>query len=83
VFGALGIIDVTYHLGLDAGRLARIWAEGLGTDKATADAIIAASAIATSADLVTLNTRQFSRLREPGLKLLLIDQRAADWTDGL
>jgi predicted nucleic acid-binding protein len=79
VLETLGIIDVTYDLALEAGRIARDWAGVLGSDKATPDAIIAASAVATSATLVTLNTRQFSRLNVPGLRLLLIDQQARDW----
>jgi predicted nucleic acid-binding protein len=49
------------------------------TDRATADALIAGTAYAQNATLVTLNTRQVSRLRIPGLNLLVIDQQAADW----
>jgi predicted nucleic acid-binding protein len=41
--------------------------------------LIAGTAYAHRATLVTLNTRQFSGLRIPGLNLLLIDQQATDW----
>jgi predicted nucleic acid-binding protein len=55
------------------------WRSVFSTDKAVPDAIICASAIATSATLVTLNTRQFSKLNVPGLRVLLIDQQSRDW----
>jgi tRNA(fMet)-specific endonuclease VapC len=48
-------------------------------DRAALDAVIAGTALANGLTLVTLNTRQFSRLRVPGLRLLLIDQQVRDW----
>jgi predicted nucleic acid-binding protein len=48
-------------------------------DRAALDALIAGTALANGLTLVTLNTRQFSRLNVPGLRLLLIDQQARDW----
>jgi predicted nucleic acid-binding protein len=73
------VVDMDYAVAEGAAKLLRGWPGVFSTDKAVPDAIIAASAIATSSTLVTLNTRQFSRLNVPGLRLLLIDQQAPDW----
>jgi predicted nucleic acid-binding protein len=78
-FGQPDIVSVSYKVAITAGRLMRRWRSIFSSDKAVPDAIIAASAIETSATLVTLNTRQFSRLNVPRLRLLLIDQQARDW----
>jgi len=70
---------------IDAGiaeigsEIARAHPGIFSTDRATADALIAGTAYTQHAILVTLNTRRFSRLRIPGLDLLLINQQAADW----
>lgn len=48
-------------------------------ERSIPDALIAATAIVDSAALVTLNTRQFSRVQAPGLELLLVDQDSPDW----
>ena len=79
LFRAPDIVDVDYAIANVAGRLIREWKGIFSSEEAVPDAIVAASAIATSATLVTLNTRQFGQLRIPGLELLLIDLQAADW----
>jgi predicted nucleic acid-binding protein len=61
----------------------RDWSGIFSSERAVPDAVIAATAMTVPATLVTLNTRQFSQLRIPGLQLMLIDQQAADWTAGL
>jgi len=72
-------VDLGYDLATAAGKIIRESPGIFSSDKAVPDAIVTASAVATSATLVTLNTRQFSRLRIPGLNVLLIDQQATDW----
>jgi predicted nucleic acid-binding protein len=69
---------------VETARIAAEIARGhrgiLLADRAIADALIAGTAMILGDALVTLNTRQFSKLQVPGLDLLLIDQQAADWT---
>ena len=72
-------LDVTVHIARLAGAIIQSNRGVLGGDRAAADAIITATAVATSARLITLNTRQFSRIRYSGLDLLLIDQDSPDW----
>ncbi len=79
LFAQADIVDLGYDLAMAAGKIIRESPGIFSSDKAVPDAIITASAISISATLVTLNTRQFSRLHIPGLDLLLIDQQAADW----
>jgi predicted nucleic acid-binding protein len=74
------IVDLNYSVAELSAELLRSWAGVFSTEKAVPDAIIAATAMAVSSTLATLNTRQFSHLSIPGLDLLLIDQDAADWT---
>jgi predicted nucleic acid-binding protein len=76
-------VPVDYDVAVVAGRLMRDWSGIFSSGKALPDAILAATAMEVPATLVTLNTRQFSRLRAPGLDLMLIDQQASDWTEGL
>jgi predicted nucleic acid-binding protein len=79
VFDLITTLDVDVAAAEMGARFARSHRFILNSDRATADALIAGTAYAHRATLVTLNTRQFSRLRVPGLNLLLIDQQAADW----
>ena len=79
LFGQVDVVELTYDLAVATGRVLREWPGVFSSDRAVPDAIITASAIAASATLVTLNTRQFSRLSIPELELVLIDQQAEDW----
>jgi predicted nucleic acid-binding protein len=83
ILGKADVVDLDYGTAETAAKLLRDWGGILSSERALADAIIAATAMAVPATLVTLNTRQFSRLPVPGLDLMLIDQQAADWTAGL
>jgi len=79
VFNLITTLDLDVATADMGARIARDHRAILNSDRATADALIAGTAYAHRATLVTLNTRQFSGLRIPGLNLLLIDQQATDW----
>jgi len=79
LFAQADVVGLVDDLAMAAGKIIRASPGIFSNDKSVPDAIITASAISTSATLVTLNTRQFSRLRIPGLDLMLIDQQATDW----
>lgn len=64
---------------LGASRLFRSQSGVFSGEKSIPDALIAATAVVDGAALVTLNTRQFSRVQAPGLELLLVDQDSRDW----
>jgi len=78
-FQAYLALAVDGDVALDASRLFRSHSGILSGEKSIPDTLIAATAVVDEAALVTLNTRQFSRIQHPGLDLLLIDQDAADW----
>jgi predicted nucleic acid-binding protein len=72
-------LEVTVAAARVAAKIARTNPGILLGDRAAMDAIIAGTALASGLTLVTLNTRQFARLKVPGLRLILIDQQARDW----
>ena len=72
-------LGVTTAVAQIAANIARANPGILLADRASLDALIAGTALEQGSTLVTLNTRQFSRLKVPGLRLLLIDQEARDW----
>ncbi len=76
-------LRVDYDTALEAGSLIRVNTGVFSSERAGADSLIAACASGSRASLATLNTRQFSKLRWPGLNLILVEQDAADWTTGL
>ena len=79
VFAQLMMSDLAYDSALVAADLMRTQSGVFSGEKSIPDALIAATAIVDDAALVTLNTRQFSRVRAPGLELLLVDQDSPDW----
>lgn len=78
-FQAYLALAVDADVALDASRLFQSHPGILSGEKSIPDALIAATAVVDGAALITLNTRQFSRIQHPGLDILLIDQHAADW----
>lgn len=71
--------SLTHESASEAAGLMRA-NRGIFSSTSIADALIAGTAISYDASLVTLNTRQFGRIRYPGLELVLIDQASPDWT---
>lgn len=71
--------DLAYDSALVAADLMRTQSGVFSGEKSIPDALIAATAVVDGAALVTLNTRQFSRVQAPGLELLLVDQDSPDW----
>jgi predicted nucleic acid-binding protein len=79
VFSLVIPLDADLVAAETAATIARSNPGVLLGDRASIDAIIAGTALANGLTLVTLNTRQFSRLNVPGLQMLLIDQQSRDW----
>lgn len=79
LFDLIPPVDMTRPIAQTAGQIIRRNRGIFGKDRAAADSMIAATAIHEFAVLVTLNTRQFSRVHHPGLDVLLIDQDSPDW----
>lgn len=79
VFAQMMMSDLSYESALEAANLMKSHSEVFSGERSIPDTLIAATAIVESATLVTLNTRQFSRVQAPGLELLLIDQNSSDW----
>jgi predicted nucleic acid-binding protein len=79
LFSKIPSLEVTSEIATAAARIARNNAGVLSGERSTADALIVGTVLVHGGKLVTLNTRQFSRLKVPGLELLLVDQQAADW----
>ena len=75
-------LDIDYRTARVAGNLMRQFSSVFGSDRAAADALITATAVVVGTVLVTLNTRQFSRLPPGSVELLLLDQEAPDWVTG-
>ncbi len=78
-FQAYLALTVDEDIALDASRLFQSHPGIFSAEKSIPDALIASTAAVDGAALVTLNTRQFSRIQRPDLKLLLIDQDSPDW----
>lgn len=79
LFARIQCIGVDYASAAEAALLIREHPGVLSSERAVADAMIAGTAVASGLTLVTLNTRQFSRLQVAGLDVLAIDQTAPDW----
>jgi predicted nucleic acid-binding protein len=83
LFNLVPPADTNLKVAQTAANIARSNKGILIGDRAALDALITGTAVVTASTLVTLNSRQFSRLRVPRLKVLLLDQHGSDWTVGL
>lgn len=72
-----------YDVAVAGARLMRNERTIFSGGQSVPDAIIAATATHIGATLVTLNTRQFSRINVPSLKLALVDQESPDWRNAV
>jgi predicted nucleic acid-binding protein len=79
LFDLVPPLELALPVAQTAAEIARTNPGVLLGDRAALDALIAGTALAEGLTLITLNTRQFARLKVPGLRLLLIDQQARDW----
>jgi predicted nucleic acid-binding protein len=73
------VLPVTLTTARTAAEIIKTNRGIFGSREIHSDALIAATAVASSMRFVTLNTRQFSQVRYPGLELVLVDQDAEDW----
>jgi predicted nucleic acid-binding protein len=83
LFELLPVTELDAAIATLGARIARSQPGIFSNERAASDALIAATAVARLATLITLNTRQFARLRVPGLKILAVDQTAPDWVAAL
>lgn len=79
VLRRFAVSPLDYDVAVEGARLLRNERAIFSSEQTVPDAIIAATATHIRATLVTLNTRQFSRIRVPELRLALIDQDSPDW----
>ncbi len=73
------IVDVDFEVARTGAELMRAHPRVLSSTQSVPDALIAATAIVRGLTLITLNRRQFARLKHPDLDLVLLNQDAADW----
>jgi predicted nucleic acid-binding protein len=83
LFTVLPTIDIDRQVAETAAHIVRSRPGVFSSERSTADALIAGTAFIHSAALVTLNTRQFTRLNMPGVEVLALDQRLRDWVAGV
>ena len=79
IFSRIAVVAVTGETARTGASLMRTHPGVFSSDRAAADAVIAATAVTSDSILVTLNTRQSARAAIPGLEVIVLDQDAADW----
>lgn len=79
IFSRIAVVAVTGETARTGASLMRTHPGVFSSERAAADAMIAATAVTSESILVTLKTRQFARAAIPGLDVIVLDQDAADW----
>lgn len=83
IFDRMNALPLNFHAAEVAASFMRLFPGVFSTEKAVPDGMIAGIAAVNNCPLVTFNTKQFQRINDPRLRLVLIDQTAADWTAGI